>query len=620
MNRDLRVAVPSPTLAASVGGVSPTLPRRLRQLASRPEPAFIVLLIGALLHRFQLMSPGAAGPLFLSIVKRDSGIFAAVFVLYSLAAVLKSGAGLSRAILARLCLCLCLAVIFIYVFDVFVYHYFNTRLYVHDVVTFSSDLHMVGLWSNSGSKAVLHSNPLKLLALLGAALILARASVHLMTKPLLGSHHPRWLLPLTALPLATYIFPASPYFYCPNDKPLYENVVERNKDCFVRQGFSVAFRAELEAAAPIPPIVKPGRHKRVNVIVVMIESLSAFHSDFFSGVENWTPRLDEIARRETALTNFHANGWTTIGGLVSLLGRQFPIPPEQAKWNFAGSPRLNDYPKLSRALPQTVARLGYQTEFIGAGDLDCLGQREWLKEVGFQRIVGGEDPRFKALKVLGPFGAVPDRKAYEIGLKEIEQLNAHAPFLVVIQTFWSHRPFLALDGSAVDGEAPVRRECDAALGTFYDRLAAGGFFENGLLFITGDHRTAMPYRSEEFDRFGASAITRIPAVIATRAIRLPKTIDQDFQQRDLAASIESLVGDFYSLAPHEGTFLAETATPPDCIIHARGDDRDLVYVKRGMQEGVIRIAGDKTSLVSGTLDDEASVVRTINLTRMDPSN
>ncbi|MGA7908260.1 MAG: hypothetical protein WCA16_12710, partial [Candidatus Sulfotelmatobacter sp.] len=93
-----------------------------------------------------------------------------------------------------------------------------------------------------------------------------------------------------------------------------------------------------------------------------------------------------------------------------------------------------------------------------------------------------------------------------------------------------------------------------------------------------------------------------------------------FQQRDFPASIEALVGDRYCLGPQQGSFLSDPPRPASCIIQARGDDRDLIYVKCGSAEGTVLARGDATRFVSGVVPDESSVIQTIDRTRVRPIN
>jgi len=263
-----------------------------------------------------------------------------------------------------------------------------------------------------------------------------------------------------------------------------------------------------------------------------------------------------------------------------------------------------------------LSQQGYATEFVAAGELSFLGQEQWLQTIGFQKIVKADDARFAAQKLRGPFNAVPDRLLYNVALEELAQLAAKRPFFMVVQTFWSHQPFFDPDGGSWHREEHVFRETDRQIGAFYDRLLATGFFQNGLLFVTGDHRAMTGFRKREFERFGASADERIPAVIATHAVDLPRVFVQNYQQLDFGASIEALISDRYCLGPLEGAFLSDPPTPSPCILHARGDDRDLIFVKCGTAEATVRASGDATRFVSGAVPDQASIIAAINRARV----
>lgn len=594
---------------------------RFFRLMLRSEVTIAAILVGAMAYKIRIMQPRATDSIHLAVVQHDLGIFSAILILFAAGGVLaRRKVGTAGVMLSRFSLSVCLLIVLLYLTDVFIFYFFGTRLYLADIVTFSSEQDAaISLLGTAGR--VIADLPLwKSVAIIGATLLLLRASYVLISRPARPEVYCRSVLAVAVVSAALYLVPAPGFVYSFGDKPLFENFVERNRDFLVDSNFSDGFREQLLSAPPLPDTCDSGRHRVLNVILVIVESLSAYHSNFFSGIEDWTPNLDAIAKRETALTNFHANGWTTIGGLISLLGGEFPFVPEKAAFNHWGSARLADYHDLQRPLASMLANQGYATVFLSAGDLNFLGQGDWLTGMGFQKLIGHDDVRFAKQKVRGPFQSVPDKVLYEEALNELGLMPTDQPFFMVIQTFWSHRPFLAPDGSKLHGEEPVIRETDAQLGALYQRLMSAGFFNNGLLFITGDHRAMEPFRKAEFKRFGASAITRIPGVIVTRAITLPKAIEEDFQQRDLRASIESLVSQEYCLGPYEGSFLADRPAPGRCVMHARGDDRDLIFVKCGSKEGTIRVAGDATRVVSGDVVDDWSVVRTVNVTRIRASS
>lgn len=594
----------------------------LRSLArfARADVALVLFVVAALVFKLKLMRPAATGWIVLEVIQHDAIILALLLLFCAVGfEIARRWSGRAAVTGSRLCIATGLAVVLLYTVDVFAYYFFATRLYVSDIVTFSSELRSVFSLLRTGwlIASTIPAWKLAVAAVMVSAalymcwLLLARAARQPGRSGSLGAG--------TFLLLVFYVVPFPGHVYSFGDKPLFENFIERNTNFFFHNNFSEPFRAQLRAAGPPPETCKLGQHRRLNVVLVIVESLSAYHSKHFSGVEDWTPRLDEIARRETSLTNFHANGWTTIGGLISLLSRTFPFVPEKTEFNKWGSPRLTDFMDLPRPLARVLSEQGYRTVFISGGDLAFLGQGEWLRAQGFQKLVGHDDPRFDGQTVRGPFDSVPDRLLYAVALEELAAMPSDRPYFSVIQTYWSHRPFMTPEGTELHGEEQVIRETDAQIGVLYDRLTAAGFFENGLLFVTGDHRAMEPFRKEEFARFGASAITRIPGVIATRAVALPRVLDQHFQQRDFGASVEALVGERYCVGPQEGAFLADPPTPGRCIMHGRADDRDLIFVKCGSREGTIGVAGDRTRVVHGEVDDEASAIRTVNVTRMRPT-
>jgi sulfatase-like protein len=598
------------------------------RLAMRPEVTVGLILIILLLHKLKLMRPAARGHIVLGVIQHDGAIFALLLLLFAAGSAFASWSRDGRmtpavgTILSKLCMGSFLFVLLLYAADVAAYHFFITRLYLSDIVTFSSERHAVLSLLSSGWR-VMRARPLWRVSIdIALALLLVRTCYVLLVMPVRSPVRRRFLVGAALVLLLLWPMPVPGYVYSFIDRPLFENFIERNHNFYVRNTYSDAFRTQILADPPPAVVCAPGRGRRLNVILLIVESLSAYHSRFFSGVENWTPNLDEIASRETALTNFHANGWTTTGGLVSLLTGTLPLVPElrisrTKAFTPIGGTSLTDYLDSPRPLPRVLSEQGYATEFVAPGDLAFAGQDKWLPAIGFQKIISGDDPRFAAQKVRGPFNSVPDRLLLEVAFKEAVQMPRDRPYLMVVQTFWSHRPFMnPNDEGKLNGEEPVFRDTDAQIGTFYKRLMDVGFFQNGILFITGDHRAMEPFQKIEFDRFGDSAAARVPGVIVTHAINLPRVLAQDFQQRDFPASIEALVGDRYCLEPLQGSFLSDPPRPPSCILQARGDDRDLIYVKCGKAEGTVRATGDATKFVSGAVPDEESIIQTINRTRV----
>jgi hypothetical protein len=567
-------------------------------------------------YKIRLMLPAATGSnLPLAIAKHDAILAALVLLALTLAAVAGARSSIVAIVADAVARCVVLATLTVYAADVFAYQFFATRLYASDLFTHARETRAIVSLLWTGARIISDASWARIVVLLTLAALVGLTTLAIARRRYeLTPKGTGTTLVSGGVAAAIWLMPVPAHVFAFGDKPLYQNVVERNKDFFVDNSFSPAFKAKLLAQSTPTLFCAEGRDKRLNVLVVIVESLSSYHSKFFSGIRDWTPRLDEIAGRETALRNFYANGWTTIGGLISLLGGAFPLVPERSEFNKWGSPRLTDFMQLKSPVATELATRGYQTKFIAAGDIGFLDQDRWLRSVGFQEIISSADKRFEDVKIRGPFNSVPDGKLYEVALDEMS--HSRMPFFLVVQTFWSHRPFMSPDGSTVHGEEPVIREADAQLGRLYDHLLESGYFENGLLVVTGDHRALEPLDVSEARRFGVTARARIPAIVVTRAMPLRGIQDEDFQQRDLGTSLLSVIDSRYCTDAFQGSFLAREPHAGRCIFHAQADDRDRVLVKCGTKIGTVQLAGDETRFVDGAVDDPALAIEAINLNRL----
>lgn len=582
------------------------------------EIALVSALLTALVFKIYLMYPAATGHITLAVLQHDAGVFAILAGLYSVQQITKSMLpGLPRTTASWMLMLTILSVIAVYLFDVLAYYFFATRLYLQDIVTFSFEPKAIVSLSKSAYWIIL-KKPVWQLVLAALLIVGILASLRAELGKRYSAKIRSGIFAGLSFGLIVFFFVPFPlYVYSFGDKPLYENVFQRNVDFLNRATFSPNFEKELLAKTPVRPVAD-GRDLRLDVIVVLVESLSSYHSKFFSGVNDWTPNLDRIAASETSIPNFCANGWTTIGGLISVLTGAVPLVPETSQFNRWGSPRLTDFLGVHDPLPRILDGLGYTTAFVAAGNLTFLEQDKWLRAIGFQHLVGHDDPRYQGQKVRGPFDSVPDGLLYRVALQELAQMPADKPRFLTIQTFWSHRPFMSPDGEKLDGEEPVIRETDQQIGFLYESLRQIGFFEHGVLILTGDHRAMEPFRREEITKFGPTARMRIPAIVVTRAISLPSELPDWYQQRDIPSSIVALVSSQYRLRAFQGSFLSDPLQPSKCIIHARGDDRDLALVKCGDQLGTVRIDGDNTRFIDGSVPDAPSVIDEINLARIEP--
>jgi hypothetical protein len=586
------------------------------------EGSLLALLIASFISKYVMLRPLVFEPFFPGLIKHDAAVFAAIGICALLSGVLSAQGptdGLyrkARAVLALILRAAALAILLLYVLDVATIYFFNTRMYFTDVLLFKGEargaLTLFTTWFHDLMRKPVHKiafMAVSILVLVFAVLRYLTGSRNVSNKERIG-HAAAVVLSICLyyIPLPLY---TSSFIY----KPLVENFFERNRGLLFPISYSEAFKRKLVADFKDVAVCDSGRDKRLNIVLVIVESLSAYHSRAASGVMDCTPRMDSLASRYTRIPDFFANGWTTQGGLISLLTSAYPIVPERAEFNEFGSPRLKDYAHPLRSLPHSFRDLGYKTGFYCAGDLTFMGQDEWLKLLGFEDISGDDAPEF-AGQPRGVFKAVPDSALYQKALHSMRSWDANDRHVLILETLWSHRPYLSTDSSVAATEENTFRYVDRQFAQFQRDLRSQGFFKDGILIVTGDHRAMQPYRKEEVERFGLSAPARVPFIVIEDSLHLPHIIPGIFSQKDVLPSLLGLVSPKNCRSQYEGDFLAAEPKAPPYIFHARGDDRDRIYVRSSREEGIVELKGKDADFIAGHFTDPKPVFEKLHYERI----
>ncbi len=83
-------------------------------------------------------------------------------------------------------------------------------------------------------------------------------------------------------------------------------------------------------------------------------------------------------------------------------------------------------------------------------------------------------------------------------------------------------------------------------------------------------------------------------MIADPARPGPRLVEDRYQQVDLATSIEAMLTGRSCPTMVRGDLLSDPPTPPQCVLHTRGEDRGRVDVVCGDDQAAIRLRGDRT--------------------------
>lgn len=502
-------------------------------------------------------------------------------------------AGIFRSRLPGRFLHLSIGLIFLfYIADLLVFRLFNYRLFLSDVVLYFTE--WAAVWDQfSSGLGTIWSALFILAACIGLLIFL------LLNPPARG--RPARVLLSVALGVAVITDLAI-------DVPPFvsswttDNFIRVNMDTAERVQYSPDVTAEYSLADPSghwqPPETIPQSGR--NVILVIVESWSNWHSKAFGGWDDWTPRLDEAAGRGLRFSNFHSIGFATANGLVGILGGQdiwspflplFERTPFHSMWG------------IRKALPRVFDDAGYETAFLTTGPLSLYRKGEWMEDIGFAYVEGGEHSSY-AEEERFAFNSPADAALYRRSLEWMQ--TADEPFFLVVETVSTHQPYIDPDSGERSLEEAMRY-ADRAFGDFHDALDKSGFFERGLLAVVSDHRSMTPIPKRELERFGPGAISLVPAFVIGRGINSGSVDNRVFSQGDLVPTFELWLNGAARFDSQDNDMLGDSYVPK-CAYHERGDRRGMLAVVCPEGHGQIYLEGDKTRFAESVgLDDERKV-------------
>ncbi|MGZ5080435.1 MAG: LTA synthase family protein [Usitatibacter sp.] len=494
--------------------------------------------------------------------------FAAVFALSRLT---------HRRIIRLLLAGLALAGVVAYAADIVVFRLLTHRLLVVDVLHFASDAPLLTtvvrpLLSHPGGWAVLA---------VMVAVILA-ATLAIATGPASRGLALRWSVVAAAMNAIAWQVPQAQYIH----QIAFMNLWQVNREVDPTRAYSEAFWRHTRSQPGHPLSCERGVDQEMSVIVVAVESLSAYHSKLFSGLNDDTPNLDRLAKEGTWFSHFYANGFSTEGGLISLLTGYVPIP---TAGRFGSTMAFTE---VDGDFHRWLKTEGYHTAFFTSGQLSIGRRDEWLRSIGIEYAEGAEHAFYQGMP-RASFGAADDAALVDRFLQWHANERGKGPFMATVLTVATHPPFVSAATGRMD-EAAAFREIDRQLGRLASTLKARGFFDKGLMLIVGDHRAMTPIPVAEQERFGASASARVPAIALGKTGLPPGEWRANMQQTDLIPSLRYLIDDHACRSDWQGRLFGAEPRAARYVVHTDPIRRNQVVFIEGNSEYRLLLDGDDT--------------------------
>ncbi len=272
--------------------------------------------------------------------------------------------------------------------------------------------------------------------------------------------------------------------------------------------------------------------RKLNVVLISVESLSASFMHAFGGNENITPYLDSLAQHSLLFTNLYSSGTRTVRGLEAL---SLSIPPTPGQ-SIVKRPDNGHMFSLGSVLRGH----GYTTQYIYGGYSYFDNMKEFFGNNGYNVIDRSAIPTDK-VHYQNVWG-VADEDLFDLSVRVLDNdSKAGKPFFAHIMTVSNHRPYTYPDGRIDIPAARQVREgavkyTDYAINKFLQDARSKPWFDSTIFVIVADH-CAGSAGSVELPVTGY----HIPMLIYAPSILQPREVSTLTAQIDVAPTILGLM-------------------------------------------------------------------------------
>ena len=217
-----------------------------------------------------------------------------------------------------------------------------------------------------------------------------------------------------------------------------------------------------------------------NVVIILMESMSASLMQTFGQPQPLTPTLDSLYRHSLAFTHFYSAGIHTNHGLTATL-YSFPALMMRNLMKGTVTPRRS-------GLPTVLKQEGYHNLFFMTHESQYDNMNAFFRTNGYDEIYSQES--YPASEVANSFG-VPDKYLFDYALPVINKAaSTGEPFMATLLTISNHPPYIVpqwMKTRTKEPETQIVEYADWCIGHFLAEARQQPWYANTLFVILADH-------------------------------------------------------------------------------------------------------------------------------------
>ena len=332
-----------------------------------------------------------------------------------------------------------------------------------------------------------------------------------------------------------------------------------------------------------------------NVVIILMESMSASLMQTFGQKEPLTPTLDSLYRCSLAFTHFYSAGIHTNHGITATL-YSFPALMMRNLMKGTVTPRRT-------GIATVLKSQGYHNLFFMTHESQYDNMNAFLRTNGYDEVFAQED--YPKKEVVNSFG-VPDKYLFTYALPVINKVAAtRRPFMATLLTISNHPPYIIPDNRHWRTGKPETRiveYADQCIGDFLAQARRQPWYDNTIFVILADHGKLVGEMDSELPQ----SYNHIPCIMFGPGIT-PKSYDGLGMQVDVMPTLLGVMGmgyeyegfgvDLLKTRREKVFYTSDTQLVArdsvSCLIHDPHAEKDFCYEVTG--DGQLRQAPARSS-------------------------
>ncbi|MCI8209095.1 sulfatase [Pseudomonas sp. S25] len=287
-----------------------------------------------------------------------------------------------------------------------------------------------------------------------------------------------------------------------------------------------------------------------NVVFVMLESLGTSAVGAYGNPLNPTPNLDSLAKQSWFFRHFYV----PVTGTAKTVWASITGVPDVTRQETA-----TRHPMLTRQNTLINDFKGYEKLYMIGGNSGWANMNALIRRsIVDIRLYDERDWHSPVVDVWG----ISDLDLFKEGDRILRALPKDQPFFAYLQTAGNHRPFtipkdndgfevsnLSLEQVQAAGSRSVEqynavRLLDFNIERLMELAKAGGYYENTIFVLFGDHNTRIsqiPHMPPAFEQLGLES-NNVPMLIHAPGLIGTKVVEEAVGLADLLPTVAGMAG------------------------------------------------------------------------------